>query len=195
MHKKFLYVIALVGATLLVAGCASSNSHDMSMHASSRSSSSESDYDASAVMFAQMMIPHHAQAITMADIAMTNTINPEILALAQQIKGAQSPEIEQMRSWLKAAGAEELDNASMMDHGMGMSGMLSDADLEALRAASGKDFDALFLQGMIAHHQGAIEMVNMIDENPNQEVKNLGAGIVMAQEAEIATMQTLLEKL
>ena len=133
-------------------------------------------------MFAEMMIPHHQQAIEMSDLALKNSTNPEVLALAQEIKDAQAPEIEQMKSW----------GASSMAHmGHMMDGMLSDEEMSAL-AASGSEFDRLFLEGMIKHHEGAIEMAEMVIDSKNAEVAALANAIIEAQRAEIATMKELL---
>jgi uncharacterized protein (DUF305 family) len=134
-------------------------------------------------MFAEMMIPHHQQAIEMSDLALKNSTNPEILALAQEIKDAQAPEIEQMKSW----------GASSMAHmGHMMDGMLSDEEMSALAAASGSEFDRLFLEGMIKHHEGAIDMAEMVIDSKKAEVAALANAIIEAQRAEIATMKELL---
>ena len=133
-----------------------------------------------------MMIPHHEQAIEMSDFALKNSTNPEILALAQEIKDAQAPEIEQMKSW----------GASSMAHmGHMMDGMLSDEEMSALAAASGSEFDRLFLEGMIKHHEGAIDMAEMVIDSKNAEVAALANSIIEAQRAEIATMKELLIEL
>jgi len=130
-----------------------------------------------------MMIPHHEQAIEMSDFALKNSTNPEVLALAQEIKDAQAPEIEQMKSW----------GASSMAHmGHMMDGMLSDEEMSALAAASGSEFDRLFLEGMIKHHEGAIDMAEMVIDSKNAEVAALANAIIEAQRAEIATMKELL---
>ena len=130
-----------------------------------------------------MMIPHHEQAIEMSDLALKNSTNPEVLALAQEIKDAQAPEIEQMKSW----------GASSMAHmGHMMDGMLSDEEMSALAAASGSEFDRLFLEGMIKHHEGAIDMAEMVIDSKNAEVAALANAIIEAQRAEIATMKELL---
>jgi uncharacterized protein (DUF305 family) len=141
-------------------------------------------------MFAQMMIPHHQQAVDMSTLAETRTTNPELLALAMQIKDAQAPEIEQMTSWLDSAGA-----GMDMGHDMGMGGMLSAEQMTALENATGPDFDKLYLQGMIAHHEGAIEMAQMIIDSNNGEAKQLGENIVTSQTAEIAQMKKMLESM
>ena len=146
------------------------------------SSQSSSGYSSQDIMFAEMMIPHHQQAIEMSDLALKNSTNPEVLALAQEIKDAQAPEIEQMKSW----------GASSMGHmGHMMDGMLSDEEMSAL-AASGSEFDRLFLEGMIKHHEGAIEMAEMVIDSKNAEVAALANAIIEAQRAEIATMKELL---
>ncbi|MFM1778075.1 MAG: hypothetical protein RL741_693 [Actinomycetota bacterium] len=142
------------------------------------------------VMFLQMMIPHHEQAVEMSTLAETNSTNPEVLALAARIKAAQGPEIELMSKLLTDAG-----QAMMMDHSMGDNGMLGMDDMSALAAATGKDFDVLFLTGMIAHHEGAIDMTNPVTNSENIDVKKLAESIITSQTAEIAEMTKLLATL
>ena len=162
-------VLMLVG--LLIVGC---------------SSQSNSGYSSQDIMFAEMMIPHHQQAIEMSDLALKNSTNPEVLALAQEIKDAQAPEIEQMKSW----------GASSMAHmGHMMDGMLSDEEISELAAAKGSDFDRLFLEGMIKHHEGAIDMAEMVIDSKNAEVAALANAIIETQRAEITTMKELLSAL
>lgn len=149
------------------------------------------------VMFAQMMIPHHQQAVQMADIALGKpSASPKVRELATQIKAAQDPEIAQMSDWLKAWGASPATSGGMghgMDHGTGSGGMMSDADLNALNAAQGADFDRKWLTGMIAHHQGAVMMANQVlSTTSDPQVKALAEAIVKAQNSEITTMQGLL---
>jgi uncharacterized protein (DUF305 family) len=110
--------------------------------------------------------------------------------LAQQIKDAQSPEIEQMQGWLAAAGASE-----DMGHDMGMDGMLSDTEMAELAAATGTARDKLFLSGMIAHHEGALQMTHMIENSANAEAAALAEAIITGQTAEIAVMQQMLSEL
>ena len=157
---------------------------------SHQSSNSENIYSDDDVMFAQMMIPHHEQAIVMSDLALKISANPEILALASAIRGAQAPEIEQMKSWIDGD-----DSDSHAGHGMSMDGMLSESEIETLRNSNGAAFDRLFLEGMIGHHEGAIEMVEIIDGSKNSEVKELAANIVSSQSAEITAMKELLTRL
>lgn len=163
-------VLVFIG-TLLLSGCASS-------------AQSNSEYSAEDIAFAEMMIPHHEQAIEISEIALLNTTNPEVLQLAQEIKDAQSPEIELMKSW---TGVKTSTHAGHM-----MDGMLSESELSDLREAKGREFDLLFLQGMIKHHEGAIVMAQDVATSKNKDVANLSAAIIAAQKLEIDTMKELL---
>lgn len=148
------------------------------------------DFSRIDIMFAQMMIPHHQQAIDMSKFAIEKATDPEIRALAEQIRDAQAPEIELMESWLS-----ETDGwMSMGDRGMGMGGMLSDEEMAALQDASGPEFDRLYLEGMIDHHEGAIWMAQMILDSENPEVKALGEAIVESQTSEIERMREMLDQ-
>lgn len=162
--------VTALGA-LLLAGC-------------STPSQSSSEYSADDIAFAEMMIPHHEQAVEMTELALLNTSNPEILELAQQIKAAQAPEIELMKSW---TGVNTSAHA-----GHTMDGMLSGGEISNLRDAQGKEFDALFLEGMIKHHEGAIEMAQATVSSENQSVAELSASIIESQKLEISKMKELL---
>lgn len=152
------------------------------------------------VMFAMMMIPHHAQALQMSDLLLGKTgIDPQVTALARQIKDAQAPEIAQMRGWLASWGQPAPPTDATMpplDHGgsnHGHTGMMSQAELTQLQNATGADAQRLFLVGMTAHHEGAITMArDVLDEGSNAEVLALARSIVSSQQAEIATMRQLL---
>ncbi|MBM3662772.1 MAG: DUF305 domain-containing protein [Actinobacteria bacterium] len=151
------------------------------------------------VAFAQGMIPHHAQAVEMSELAATNTSNPEVQALATEIVAAQGPEIELMTEWLTAWGAEVPDpEASMAENmemagGMMMSGMISESDFEKLRAARDAEFDRLYLELIILHHDGAIEMAQQeLDGGDSPEAKELAQQIIDVQQAEITRVEALL---
>ena len=144
------------------------------------------------VMFFQMMIPHHQQAIDMSNLALKTSKNAELVALAQKIIAAQTAEITQMKLWLTDAG-ESTEVPDHMGHGMG--GMLTDAEFADLAKATGSEFDKLWLQGMIGHHEGAIHMVTMIDNSPNATSKKFGEDVTTAQSAEITQMKAMLAKL
>ena len=74
-----------------------------------------------------------------------------------------------------------------------MKGMLTEDDLASLKKATGKEFDRLFLSGMIAHHDGAVEMLSMIDKTTNPDIKRLGNEILTSQSAEIEMMSQMLK--
>lgn len=178
---------ALTGCTINVNSGDADNgmNHGMMNNDDSNTAMTENE-----LMFAQMMIPHHQQAIDMSDLAPARSSNKDVLGLAEQIKAAQAPEIAQMKTWLTDAGLDP--NAT---HDMGMGGMLSDDELAALAGAKGTTFDRLYLTGMIGHHRGAIQMAQMILGSDNDEAKALGEAIVKTQQNEIIYMQGLLEKL
>lgn len=186
---KVSVIFTSLALSLSLSGCITINqsspeSANHSMHGDSASSKFSGDE----LMFFQMMIPHHQQAIDMSEMALTKTSNPDIVQLAQGIISAQNHEIEHMTAWL---GASEKD--SHMGHDMEM-GMLSDAEMLALENAEGEEFEKLFLQGMITHHEGAIQMAQMILNSENDEVRTFGEEIVSVQTEEIALMRSYLEK-
>ena len=141
------------------------------------------------IMFAQMMIPHHQQAVEMSDMALSQASSNEVKTLADQIKSEQAPEVAVMRGWLANWGASE--DASAASHGMS-TGMMTADDLAALSATIGPDFDRLWLQMMVSHHKGAIKMAqDVLATSTNPEVKNLAQAIIDAQTKEIASFEVL----
>lgn len=165
---------SLVVLALLLTGCAASPQ-------------AGSAYSADDINFAEMMIPHHEQAIEMSELAFMNSTNSAVLALAQEIKDAQEPEIELMKSW---AGVSPSTHA-----GHTMDGMLSSAEIAELGTANSPAFDRLFLQGMIKHHEGAIDMAEAVTSSKNQEVADLAVAIIDAQLKEITLMKELISNL
>ena len=172
-----LFVVPLTGCTINV------NSQDDTHHMVGENT----DLSAADLMFAQMMIPHHQQAVDLGGIAATRASSPEVLALAKQIASEQEPEIELMKSWLG-----DSQSANHMDHDMAMDGMLTEVELETLKAAKGAAFDRLFLEGMIAHHEGAISMAQAVVDSKNSEVAELAASIIESQTKQIKYMKELL---
>jgi len=142
------------------------------------------------LMFVQGMIPHHKQAITLADYALDPLMRASaaIINLASQIKAAQDPEIAYMTVLLKA-----WDQPMRMDMKMKMDGMLTPAEMDAIKQLKGQDFDQAWVKGMIAHHQGAVMMAKVVIKNGiNPDVSKLAKAIIDGQVAEIKTMQALL---
>ena len=152
------------------------------------------DHNYEDVRFTQNMVPHHQQAVTMSDLAMTQTANTKIHEIADRIKTSQLDEITFMNGWLetwkvKPAG-HDMGNMSESE---GMEGMLSDADMRTLEAANTAEFDRLFLQRMTTHHKGAISMAKVeLDEGKYGPAKELARRITTTQEKEIAEMEQLL---
>jgi uncharacterized protein (DUF305 family) len=161
--------------------------------------------------FMQMMIPHHQQAVEMAELVEGRTNNPEIVEIAGRIAASQDDEIAYMRGWLEERG--EPVEAPMMDHGaMSMAdhrkmmdehyaamGMATRDQMEQLAAAEGVDFDRMFLQLMIPHHEGALRMVDDLLDTEGSAYDpafyEFVGGIVADQEAEITKMDLLLANL
>ncbi len=185
--RRCAIALITISTALSLAACSPT---PMNGNENAAASSASTGFSTSDVMFAQMMIPHHQQAVDMVALAETRSTNQDVLALAEQISSAQLPEIEQMRDWLTRAGAS-MD----MGHTMHMDGMLSDDQMTRLTEASGAEFDRQFLEGMIAHHEGAIAMANMILDSSNPEAMALGSAIVTSQTAEISEMRKLLASL
>ena len=138
------------------------------------------------LMYAQMMIPHHEQAVSMAELAPTRTSNVEVLAIAKKIKGAQAPEIAVMAAWL-GGKASELHSG----HSMEMNGMLTGAQFDELKGAVDAKFDSLFIKYMIAHHEGAIEMTQDILKSETVIVRKFAEKVVKDQTREIAELKKI----
>jgi uncharacterized protein (DUF305 family) len=155
------------------------------------SSSSNANYTGADIMFLQMMIPHHQQAIDISNLALKSSQDPELIELAKIIARDQAAEIKQMKAWLTDAGASE-DMGHSMD---GMGGMLNDDELAALSAATGKEFDVLWLKGMTEHHDGAIHMTQMIEDAQNSDIKEFGTKVIKDQSEQIAQMKKMLVRL
>ncbi|MCO4252219.1 DUF305 domain-containing protein [Pseudarthrobacter raffinosi] len=205
--KKTLTISALTIATAIaLAGCStgSAGSDGGSVpgmnHGSSGMSSSSvpaaADFNAADAVFAQTMIPHHAQAVEMSDLMLKKEgIPATVSALATRIKAAQGPEIEKMTSWLKSWN-QSTEVPSAMAGGHSMSGMMGEEDMTALGAAQGTEASRLFLTQMIAHHEGAVMMAKTESaEGKNPEAVQLAKDIVTAQETEIQEMKDLLATL
>ena len=157
----------------------------------------DGDHMSADAMFAQMMIPHHDQAIVMADLATTRAKDPTIVVLAAEIKAGQGPEIELMSSWLDEWDVPRMTGGDMMGQhgGHGMAGMLTDEQLDELAATSGDEFDRLFARYMIEHHEGAIDMAqDVLDSGSDPRVAALAREIIATQEKEILQMQVFLNE-
>lgn len=143
-------------------------------------------------MFTMMMIPHHQQAVEMSDMIITKSgIDSQITELAQKIKDAQQPEITLMEGWLDTWGVgNPNDMMDDMDHG---NGMMSDGDMSELESATGADAGRIFLDQMIQHHEGAIDMAtDEVEDGQSPDAVTLAENIITSQTAEIKVMTGLL---
>lgn len=180
-------IACLVVLTTIVVSCGGSSTSD---------SSTTTTFNDADVMFAQMMIPHHEQAIELADMALDPTVgaSSDVTALAGQIKAAQDPEIDQMKASLTSWG-EPLTDDSGMDHGSMMGGMLDVDELDAIGALTGSEFDTAWIEAMIAHHEGAIDMAEeVLADGTDPGIKALAEAIISAQTAEIEMLEELLAR-
>ncbi len=188
--RRILFGVA-IALTLVAAACGDSGG------SATPSTAAFNDAD---VSFAQGMIPHHAQAVEMADIASTRASSAKVKDLASRIKAAQGPEIATMTAWLKswnkpvtASSGGGMAGMAGMGSGASAMGMMSDADMKGLGAASGAAFDKMFLTMMIDHHKGAIDMAKTEQTDGKfAATKALAGSIVTAQQAEIDEMGKLL---
>jgi len=202
---------ALLALALALTACGGSNdttssstssampSHDMGSMTSTTATPSASAgtgtpatgaHNDADVAFSTGMIPHHAQAVTMADMAATMATNADVKTLAATIKAAQAPEINQMSGWLTGWG-QPVPDTTMGGMNMG-DGMMTDAEMSQLGKATGAAFDRMWLQMMIKHHQGAVAMAKTeLRSGSNADAKKLAEAIITSQTAEITKMQEL----
>jgi uncharacterized protein (DUF305 family) len=188
-----LAIIALLSATVVSfainRGGDDMDNNGMGGHMGHNSTSA--NYTGADIMFLQMMIPHHQQAVDISELAISKSKDAELLTLAKKIAADQASEIITMKAWLKDAGA-----TTDMGHSMdGMGGMLNGAELSALNAETGTKFDILWLKGMTGHHDGAIHMTTMIRDASNPDIKAFGEKVIADQSAQIEQMKEMLKRL
>ncbi|GAA3945399.1 DUF305 domain-containing protein [Actinomadura viridis] len=213
MRKLILVAgaVALVGTAACGGGDegTSGGSGHASPPAGAASSTPAARHNAQDVKFAQMMIPHHRQAVEMSKVVAARSGDPEVKRLAGQIERAQAPEISTMTGWLRQwgatvppedGGAGEGGHGGMdhggMDHGGsggGMPGMMTGKQMADLGKATGAALDRMFLTMMIEHHEGAVVMAREEQsKGAHPDAKAMAAAIVRTQQTEIATMRGML---
>ncbi|MFC8345169.1 DUF305 domain-containing protein [Streptomyces sp. NPDC057280] len=205
-RRAAVLAVATVTAALVLTACGGDDSgHAAAGHGTSASpstsASASAGHNAQDVSFAQGMIPHHRQALEMAELAADRASSADVKDLAARIEKAQDPEIETMSGWLKAWGEDvpaatgSAESMPGMDHGAdaGMPGMMGDADMAKLEKASGEAFDTMFLTMMVEHHEGAVAMARTEKAKGAYEPATAMADdIVTGQTAEIEEMNKLL---
>ena len=188
-----------VALALMLAACGSddpASTNTTTAAQASGESTNATALNAADVEFAQGMIAHHEQAIEMAEIALDPNIgaSPEVVDLATRIKGAQDPEVQKMTAWLTAAGEPVMIDSTEGHDMSSMDGMMTAEQMDAMSASTGTEFDTMWLEMMIAHHQGAISQSQTVKANgSNTDVLALADQIITAQQAEITEMQALLQ--
>lgn len=199
--------LAAAAGMILVGGaaCGSSGTDPMAGHSMpptpasgspSPSASAEKPANRDDVAFAAMMIPHHEQAVWMSDTLLAKKgLDPEVKALAEQIRAAQQPEIDTMKRWLVDWGTPP--DHSQMDHGDDGGGMMTPEEMRELRdEPDAGPAQRQFLEAMIKHHQGAVTMAEVeVEKGKNAEAIALAKTIITTQQEEISTMEGILERL
>jgi len=202
MNKEWRLAIAIcLTAAAVAGGCASAHSTQLHPTPPGLGSLPYSDAD---VEFMSGMIPHHAQAVVMAGWAPSHSARPDVAVLCERIVVGQRDEIATMQTWLGDRGLPVPDATSMrhkmtmngMTHEMLMPGMLTDEEMAALDRARGAEFDRLFLLGMIKHHQGAIDMVDVLFKSygaaQDETVFKFASDVYADQSTEIRVMNEML---
>lgn len=201
---RTLAALSIASLSLAAAACSTDENNnanattettttETSDHGDHNDSDTDAEFNDTDVEFNQMMIAHHQQALDMAALIDGRTDNPDILQLGTTIEETQAPEMEAMQARLDEWGVSD-------DHGHGgheeMDGMLDEEQMTALSDASGTDFDRLFLEGMIEHHEGAIEMAqDELDNGVDDQSRQIAEDVITAQEAEITEMNEMLANL
>jgi uncharacterized protein (DUF305 family) len=181
--KPALAVIGLLALSISLSSCSTPEATDASGDKKQSSDHSAHSMDITdRKSFALAMIPHHEQALEMAQIALENTSNPDVLAIANTIIAEQAAEVEMMTPWLEDQS---------VDYDMMMDGMLTSSQLEELRSTKDAEFDVLFSQYMIMHHEGAIAMANKVIESEDIFLSELGYQIIEEQTKEISLLEAI----
>jgi uncharacterized protein (DUF305 family) len=188
-NRRLAVAALTVAGALMLAGCGDNSTESGNTGGSDAATHNEAD-----IAFAAGMIPHHQQALEMAELAVERAADPTVKDLASRIQKAQDPEIEQMSGWLREWGQPVPTPGGGHAGHSGMPGMMSDAEMGSLMKSSGADFDRMFLEMMIRHHEGAIEMAKEEqDKGTNVEAKQLAGSIATSQAAEVKEMRDLLD--
>jgi uncharacterized protein (DUF305 family) len=202
--KSFVAALAAVATVLLLSSCSSpeSDGHTDHQHGSESSAASTptgqqpAAFNDADVTFVTDMIPHHEQAVQMSALVPERSTDPAVIKLAADISAEQGPEIETMKAflvkWKGGAAESQLEGHAGME-GMQMPGMVDGGTMSKLQSLKGAEFDTLWLQSMIGHHEGAIGMSNTeIAGGANADAKKLAHEIVTTQQAEIGQMKKML---
>jgi uncharacterized protein (DUF305 family) len=187
---------ALLIGTLALVGCTNGQEVDVDVHSSAARAEVSAQHNAADVTFSQDLIAHHTELVELADMASTRAQHEDVRELAAEISASQTTEIETLRGWLLAWG-ELLTSDSMpgMKHSP-LADMLTDEQHQQLASAAGAGFDTLFLETVMAHHRGAIEMAGFEQEaGSNPQAIDLAREIEASHRTGIVEIERLLEEL
>lgn len=200
MFANLFKSLLAVGLVLFVTGCSvsSGTSSDAGQSIDSLIEVPDFDYAAVAeaqisgadVIFAEMMVPHHEQALVLAELAYKYAEDDRVVALAREIEATQDFEIDLMNGWLEASGTVEKNQIHSE-----MKGMLAPEDFDRLEDLRGNEFDVAWLEYMIEHHEGAVLMVDILRFSNTEEVILFGEHVANVQSEEIRLMQSILEEI
>lgn len=198
LQNRLIAGAIAVAAAVALVGCSTATKEEHSAGHSTSAAAAGTEqsgaHNQDDVMFAQMMIPHHEQALELSGLVPDRSTDPQVVKLAATIAGEQQPEIDFMTATLKDWGVNpgEMNHASG-HNGMVMQGMVNEETMVRLEGLKGPEFDTLWLQSMTSHHQGAIEMAKVeVESGKNPEMTALARSIITAQQAEIDQMKQML---
>ena len=217
MIKKNKMTLALsaglLASTLLLAGCAGNTSNSMagmdmgsmdgmsgmgpdSNQNPSPTPSSTSTYGVLGdgdVMFAQMMIPHESQAMDMSTMALANSKNAKLKAFASKLKAEQATDVATMTAWLTSIGATSYGTQETEHQmaGMEVAGTVTDAQLTAMSAAMGSEFDSMYVKYMLAQLEGCLTMAKSVAATSNVNVASFAKSVVSLRTTEIADLKAI----
>jgi uncharacterized protein (DUF305 family) len=201
MMSRAVIATAAFAAAVALAGCGGSGDAASAGARSTQQTDTPvitgrpAGYNADDVAFATNMVPHHKQAIALAALAPDRSADPDLVALAQRITATQQPEVNVLNvflvQWKENPDSAQGDHSG---HGQTMPGMVDDATMTKLKSLHGSEFDTLWLQSMISHHQGAVEMAKAeIANGANVDAISMAKTMLAAQQTEIGQMKQMLE--
>jgi uncharacterized protein (DUF305 family) len=194
--RRVAATLAALAVALFVSSCTSQASDGHTGHEHTDEpviTGQPAGFNADDVAFATNMIPHHQQAVDLSAMVPERSTNAGLVALAQRISAEQQPEINVMKVFLVQWNENPDTNSGHAGHGNAMQGMVDAATMTKLESLTGAEFDKLWLESMIGHHQGAIEMAKAeIANGDNADAKDLAKNIVTTQEAEIGQMKQMV---
>lgn len=203
--RRALVALAVVALAATAAACSNDDTAVSGDNQTSNSAVEDAgrpdDVNDADVEFVRAMIPHHEQAVEMSDMVIERGADPSVIALAEQIRDAQGPEIEQMSGWLEEWGvpADTQPEGGHGEHGGAKEssagdGMMTTEEMDEMASVAGAELDRAFLEMMIRHHEGAIDMAQVeLDDGSNEAVLAVARNIVDTQQAEIDQMTSMTE--